>query len=267
MSWRIISWRSMPAGIGRSWPLSSRDLSILALMSRRRVSPLARSKSCWTKRRRAPRKTFRMAARTIPIVGDMAVSRVGEVWQAGRHRLICGDARDKKAYEALLGIEQVDLIFTDPPYNVAIDGHVCGLGRVRHRDFAMGVGEMSSAEFTTFLEQTLGAAAQQCRDGAIAFICMDWRHLEELLAAGKVVFSELKHLCVWNKSSAGMGTFYRSKYEMVFVFKIGTAPHSFGLGETGRPRSNVWDYPGVAVSGLVGWRSSRCVRPSSRQGS
>jgi len=187
----------------------------------------------------------------IPLVGDSAVSHRGDVWQAGRHRLICGDARDKAAYHALLDNERADLIFTDPPYNVPIDGHVCGSGRIRHREFAMGVGEMSSAEFTAFLQQTLGAAAERCRDGAIAFVCMDWRHAEELLAAGKAAFTELKNLCVWNKSNAGMGTFYRSKHELVFVFKKGTAPHvnSFGLGETGRPRSNVWDYPGVSSIG------------------
>ena len=184
-------------------------------------------------------------------VRDAAASHSGDVWRMGRHRLICGDARDKAAYQALLDNERADLIFTDPPYNVPIDGHVCGSGRIRHREFAMGVGEMSSAEFTAFLQQTLGAAAERCRDGAIAFVCMDWRHAEELIAAGKVVFIELKNLCVWNKSNAGMGTFYRSKHELVFVFKKGTAPHvnSFGLGETGRPRSNVWDYPGVSSIG------------------
>jgi DNA modification methylase len=187
----------------------------------------------------------------IPLVRDTAISRSGDIWTVGRHRLICGDARDKKAYEALLGNERGDLIFTDPPYNVPIDGHVCGLGRIRHREFAMGVGEMSSAEFTVFLESTLSPAAERCREGAIAFVCMDWRHADELTAAGKVVFAELKNLCVWNKSNAGMGSFYRSKHELVFVFKKGTAPHvnSFGLGETGRPRSNVWDYPGVSSIG------------------
>ena len=187
----------------------------------------------------------------IALVRDAAVSRSGDVWRVGRHRLVCGDARDKAAYRALLGNESADLIFTDPPYNVPIDGHVCGSGRIRHREFAMGVGEMSSAEFTAFLEQTLGPAAERCRDGAIAFVCMDWRHAEQLTAAGKVVFTELKNLCVWNKSNAGMGSFYRSKHELVFVFKKGTAPHvnSFGLGETGRPRSNVWDYPGVSSVG------------------
>jgi DNA modification methylase len=183
----------------------------------------------------------------IPAVEDSAVTRAGDLWLVGRHRVLCGDARDKEAYGLLLANERADLIFTDPPYNVPIDGHVCGSGRIRHREFAMGVGEMSSEAFTEFLGQTLGAAASICRNGAIAFVCMDWRHLSELLAAGNSVFSELKNVCVWNKSNGGMGSFYRSKHELVFVFKIGTSPHinTFGLGDTGRYRTNVWDYPGV----------------------
>ena len=185
----------------------------------------------------------------LPEVGDPAssVTRPDDVWLAGRHRLICGDSRCADTFERLLDGEKADLIFTDPPYNVPIDGHVCGLGRIRHREFAMGVGEMSPDAFTGFLQQTLGHAASQSRDGAIAFVCMDWRHLGELLAAGQPIFSELKNLCVWNKSNAGMGTFYRSKHELVLVFKVGAAPHtnSFGLGDAGRYRTNVWDYAGV----------------------
>ncbi len=184
----------------------------------------------------------------IPALSDVAVSRRGDLWQLGRHRLICGDARNHADYKSLLGDESVDLIFTDPPYNVPIAGHVSGLGKVKHQDFAMGVGEMSEEGFVTFLKETLGASAAFCRDGAIAFVCMDWRHMGELLVAGKAVFSDLKNLCVWNKTNGGMGTFYRSKHELVFVFKVGTAPHtnSFGLGDTGRYRTNVWDYPGIS---------------------
>ena len=175
------------------------------------------------------------------------VSKPGDLWLLERHRLACGDARLAETFDHLLEGERADLVFTDPPYNVPIDGHVCGLGRIRHREFAMGVGEMSAEAFMAFLRQTLGHAAVACRDGAIAFVCMDWRHMGELLAAGQAVFSELKNLCVWNKSNGGMGSFYRSKHELVFVFKIGSAPHtnSFSLGETGRYRTNVWDYAGV----------------------
>ncbi len=185
----------------------------------------------------------------LAFVGDPAssVTRPGDVWLIGRHRLVCGDSRDVETFQLLLDDEQADLVFTDPPYNVPIDGHVCGLGRVRHREFAMGVGEMSTDAFTGFLRQTLGHAAAHARDGAIAFVCMDWRHVGELLAAGQAVFSEFKNMCVWNKTNAGMGTFYRSKHELVLAFKVGTAAHtnSFGLGESGRYRTNVWDYAGV----------------------
>src|SRR5215207_8612573 len=177
-----------------------------------------------------------------------AVTRPGDVWLLGRHRLVCGDSRDAETLRVIMGDERADLIFTDPPYNVPIEGHVCGLGRTQHPpEFAMGVGEMSSATFTAFLRETLGHAAALARDGAIAFVCMDWRHMGELLKAGQAVFSELKNLCVWNKTNGGMGSFYRSKHEFVFVFKVGTAPHtnSFGLGDTGRYRTNVWDYAGV----------------------
>lgn len=140
---------------------------------------------------------------------------------------------------------------SDPPYNVPIDGHVCGLGRIRHREFAMGAGEMSPEDFTEFLKVTLGHAAAHSHDGAIAFVCMDWRHIGELLAAGQTAFSELKNVCVWNKTNGGMGSFYRSKHELVFVFKVGSAPHTnnFGLGDTGRYRTNVWDYAGINALG------------------
>ena len=146
-----------------------------------------------------------------------------------------------------MGNERADLIFSDPPYNLPLDGHVTGLGRIRHREFAMWVGEMSVEAFTSFLQRTLGHAAALARNGAIAFVCMDWRHMGELLKAGQAVFSELKNLCVWNKTNGGMGTFFRNKHELVFVFKVGTAPHTntFGLGDGGRYRTNVWDYAGV----------------------
>lgn len=185
---------------------------------------------------------------SVPDVAGPAVSRMGDVWLLGRHKLVCGDARSTEDYARLLGNERVDMVFTDPPYNVAIDGNVCGLGSVKHREFAFASGEMSESQFTQFLEQSLGAMASVMRDGAIAFVCMDWRHMGELLTAGRTAFTELKNLVVWNKTNGGMGAFYRSKHELIFVFKQGTAPHtnSFGLGETGRYRTNVWDYAGIS---------------------
>jgi DNA modification methylase len=185
----------------------------------------------------------------VPALLDavLATTRPGDLWLLGRHRLLCGDSRNCESFDRLLERERTNLVFTDPPYNVPIEGHVCGLGRIRHREFAMGAGEMSREAFTAFLQVTLGHAAAVCRDGAIAFVCMDWRHMGELIAAGEAVFSELKNVCVWNKTNGGMGSFYRSKHELVFVFKVGNAPHTntFGLGDTGRYRTNVWDYAGV----------------------
>jgi DNA modification methylase len=187
----------------------------------------------------------------IPALAGTAVTRRGDVWSLGRHRLICGDARMPVDYANLMQGERAELVFTDPPYNVPIDGHVSGLGKIQHREFAMAAGEMSKADFITFLTESLGTMAAVSKDGAIAFVCMDWRHMAELMAAGDVVFSELKNLCVWNKTNGGMGTFYRSKHELVFAYKVGTAPHinSFGLGDTGRYRTNVWDYPGISSLG------------------
>jgi len=187
----------------------------------------------------------------IPEPPSIAVSRPGDLWLLGSHRLLCGDARLPEHVASLLRDERADLIFTDPPYNVPIDGHVCGLGSVRHREFAFASGEMTRDQFTAFLTTTLSNATSAAKDGAIAFVCMDWRHMKELLDAGEEVFSELKNLCVWNKTNGGMGSFYRSKHELVFVFKVGSAPHtnSFGLGETGRYRTNVWDYAGISSLG------------------
>lgn len=176
-----------------------------------------------------------------------AVTRPDDLWELGPHRLLCADARHPQSYVQLLDQAKAEFVFTDPPYNVPIDGHVCGLGRIRHADFAMGCGEMSEAEFKGFLEAVFRQLAANTIDGSIHQICMDWRHIPEMLAAGTAVYSELKNLCVWNKSNAGMGTFYRSKHELVFVWKSGRDPHinTFELGQYGRSRSNVWDYAGV----------------------
>lgn len=184
----------------------------------------------------------------IPSLAGAAVTQRGDIWQLGRHKVICGDARCPEDYAALLGPERADLVFTDPPYNVPIEGHVSGLGKVQHREFAFASGEMSETQFTTFLTESLSAMSAIMRDGAIAFVCMDWRHMSELIAAGRAAFTELKNLVVWNKTNGGMGAFYRSKHELIFVFKAGTAEHtnSFGLGETGRYRTNVWDYAGIS---------------------
>lgn len=184
----------------------------------------------------------------VPQVVGPVVTRMGDVWELGRHRLVCGDARSATDMAALMKGEEADMVFTDPPYNVAIDGNVCGLGGIKHREFAMASGEMNEDEFTTFLTESLVNMSKVMRDGAIAFVCMDWRHMTEVKVAGLKAFTELKNVIVWNKTNGGMGAFYRSKHELIFAFKKGTAPHtnSFGLGETGRYRTNVWDYAGIS---------------------
>jgi DNA modification methylase len=191
-----------------------------------------------------------------------AVSQTGDLWLLGSHHLLCGDVRDKAAYDQLLAGAQAEFIFTDPPYNVAIDGHVSGLGRIRHREFMMASGEMTETEFTAFLETVFGLLVANSVDGSIHQICMDWRHAWEMLAAGRAVYSELKNLCVWNKSNAGMGSFYRSKHELVFAWKSGTAAHvnNFELGQHGRHRTNVWDYAGVNT--MTGRREDLAMHPT-----
>ena len=182
----------------------------------------------------------------VPETGE-AVSREGDLWLLGEHRLLCGDATNEQAFRHLMGDERAQMVFTDPPYNVPIDGHVSGLGQTRHREFAMATGEMTSCKFADFLGSVFRHLAKHSTDGSIHFICMDWRHMAELLKAGAAAYSELKNVCVWVKDNGGMGTFYRSRHELVFAFKNGTAPHvnSFELGQHGRYRTNVWHYRGV----------------------
>lgn len=182
-------------------------------------------------------------------VDDAAISRPGDLWQLDQHRVLCADAREVTAYERLLEGRKAAFAFVDPPYNVPIDGHVCGSGRIRHRDFAMACGEMSEREFTAFLETIFRHLVAHTVPGSIHDICMDWRHLPEMLAAGRAAYTELKNLCVWNKKSPGHGSFYRSQHELVFVWKNGSAPHinNFELGQHGRTRTNIWDYVGLAA--------------------
>jgi DNA modification methylase len=175
------------------------------------------------------------------------VSRLGDVWMLGKHILVCGDSTDAATYKLLMDDDKAEFVFTDPPYNVKIDGNVSGLGRVKHGEFPMASGEMSESQFTAFLSSVYAPLCKYSTDGSIHQICMDWRHMREMLAAGDANYSELKNVCIWNKSNAGMGTFYRSKHEFVFVWKNGSAPHlnTFELGQYGRHRTNVWDYDGV----------------------
>lgn len=182
-----------------------------------------------------------------PVVPDaVAVTRLGDKWQLGKHVLMCADALQPESYVALLGEDRADLIFCDAPYGVPNAGHVTGLGKIKHREFVMG-GKMSSEDFAAFLTSAYLNMARFSTDGSIHFQCMDWRRLPEILEAGATAYTELKNICVWDKRSGGMGSLYRSQYELVLVFKSGKAPHTnqIQLGKFGRNRTNLWSYPGL----------------------
>jgi DNA modification methylase len=175
------------------------------------------------------------------------VTRNGDLWQLGRHRLLCASSLEAASWAQLLAGEMAAMAFTDPPYNVPVSGHVCGLGKVSHSEFAMASGEMSQAEFNAFLTSFLAVMLPNLKDGAVLDLCMDWRHMGELLAALDANALALLNLCVWNKTNGGMGSLYRSKHELVLIAKKGKAPHTNNveLGKHGRYRTNVWDYAGV----------------------
>jgi DNA modification methylase len=182
----------------------------------------------------------------IPQPPQKPTTVLGDIWILGEHKIICGDATDSQVYEALLEDEKAEMVFTDPPYNVPVNGHICGSGKVKHDEFAMASGEMSQEEFTIFIDKFIECLKSHTTSRSLHFICMDWRHMGELIEAGKK-YEELKNLCVWNKTNGGMGSLYRSKHELVFVFKNGKSPHinNIELGKNGRYRTNVWDYAGV----------------------
>jgi DNA modification methylase len=175
------------------------------------------------------------------------VTKPGDLWCLQRHRVFCGNSLHEASFHLLMQNRKAAMVFVDPPYNVPIVGHATGLGGVRHRDFAMARGEMSSGQFTDFLAQAFDLLSGHSDRGSIHYVCSDWRHIREPLDAGRQVYSELKNLCLWVKDNAGMGTFYRSQHELVFVFKSGEDPHrnNFQLGQYGRYRTNVWNYPGA----------------------
>jgi DNA modification methylase len=175
------------------------------------------------------------------------VSKIGDLWLLDRHRVLCGNALDPEAFTALAGEERAAMVFTDPPYNVPIEGHASGLGAIHHRPFPMASGEMDKAAFTAFLGQACRNLAAFSAGGSLHYVCMDWRHLDELLAAGGEAYGELKNVCVWIKDTPGMGSLYRSQHELVLVFKQrgGSRRNNVQLGQFGRNRSNVWRYPGV----------------------
>jgi DNA modification methylase len=183
----------------------------------------------------------------LPSTAGPAVTRRGDLWILRKHRILCGDAREESNYQRLAKDEPVAMVFTDPPYNVRIGGHVQGRGRVRHDEFVFASGEMTADEFRSFLSACLGPAARASRDGAIHYVCMDWRHIDTLVSVGREIYGDMLNLIVWNKTNPGQGSFYRSQHELIAVFRVGDSPHqnNVELGKHGRNRSNVWTYPGV----------------------
>jgi len=183
----------------------------------------------------------------LPELPDRAITKSGDLWLVGSHRILCGDARDADSYARLMEDRRAEVVFVDPPYNVAIDGHATGNGKIHHAEFAMASGEMSPREFTDFLLAFLLQLAAWSVNGSVHFICMDWRHMQELMAAGSSVYNLLLNVCVWNKNNAGMGSLYRSQHELVFVYRNGKGAHrnNIQLGRFGRNRTNVWTYPGA----------------------
>jgi DNA modification methylase len=184
---------------------------------------------------------------TVGPLQKIAVSRAGDLWQCGPHRIFCHNALERQPYSILMGGKKARMVFTDPPYNVPIKGHVSGKGKTTHREFQMASGEMAFEDFTDFLARAFVLASRHTMPASVIFSCMDWRHQQEILAAGQEARFELLNLCVWIKSNGGMGSLYRSRHELVFVFKNGRGKHvnNVELGRHGRNRTNVWEYAGV----------------------
>lgn len=183
----------------------------------------------------------------ISVAEGPAVTTVGDCWQLAKHRVYCGSALDPNHMRSLMQNQTAAMAITDPPFNVKIDGNVCGKGKIKHREFATATGEMSVDEFTQFLQISMKHLAEHSTDGSVHMLFIDWRHLPEMLAAGGAVYSKLLNLCVWVKNQAGMGSFYRSQHELVLIYKNAKAPHqnNIQLGRFGRHRSNVWEYAGI----------------------
>jgi hypothetical protein len=175
------------------------------------------------------------------------VTRLGDLWKLGKHRVLCGSALEEQSFQVLLGKRRAKAVFIDPPYNVKIEGNVCGKGAIHHREFAMATGEMSESEFTAFLRSSFRLLARYSTEGSLHYVYMDWRHMRELLAASCETYDDLLNLCVWAKDNGGMGSLYRSQHELIFVFRSGKGRHqnNVQLGKYGRNRTNVWHYPGV----------------------
>lgn len=184
----------------------------------------------------------------IPPVEGPAISALGDIWEfEGGHRFLVGDARRALNHQLLMGTAEAAIVSSDVPYGVAINGHVSGGGRIRHREFVCGGAEMSDRDFERFLKTVIRQMAAFTVPGGAVFLFIDWRHLEVMLRAGRENGLILKNFAVWKKTVAGMGSLYRSQHELIPVFQNGEGvmTNNNRMGETGRHRSNVWDFPGA----------------------
>ncbi|WP_052200729.1 DNA methyltransferase [Terriglobus sp. TAA 43] len=201
---------------------------------------------------------------TIPPTHPVAISRPGDLWMLGHHRIFCGSALEQKSFQTLMDSRRAGMVFVDPPYNVPIDGHASGNGQIEHREFAMASGEMDEHEFTQFLNRSFELLAEHSDCGAVHFLCMDWRHMRELIEAAKPVYDKQLGLCVWAKDVGGMGSLYRSQHELIFVFKTNGGPHrnNIMLGKYGRNRTNVWQYPSASTMSRQGEENLLSLHPT-----
>ena len=186
-------------------------------------------------------------ANEIPYVPENEiVSKIGDIWKLGSHRIICGDSLKSETFDLLMQGKKANMVFTDPPYDLEVK-HICGQGKIKHKEFAFASGEMNEAEFIEFLKTSMQNLAKNSVDGSVHYICMDWRHILEIITASKFVYEKMLNLAVWCKQNGGMGSFYRSQHELVFIFQKGGFSHinNIELGKHGRYRTNVWNYAGV----------------------
>ena len=176
--------------------------------------------------------------------------KFGDLWRLGDHFVYCGDSLLVRSFEILMQGELAQIVITDPPYNCKINGHVCGLGKTKHDEFAMASGEMTETEFAEFISKFMQHLIKFSIDGSLHYLFMDWAGLNTLLTQGKRHYTELKNIAVWNKLIGGMGALYRSQHEMIPIFKNGKAKHQnhIKLGKNGRYRTNIWDYPGIRAT-------------------
>lgn len=195
-----------------------------------------------------PRSSDSDPADVLPDINDgPTISQLGDLWVLGNHRLFCGNAQEAESFKILMNGQLAGMVITDAPFNVRVQGHVGGKGKIKHREFAMASGEMTSPEFTQFLKTSFNHMVTHSQLGSIHACFMDWRHMPEIIAAGLATYTSLINLCVWKKNQAGMGSLYRSQHELCFIFKNGKESHqnNVQLGRFGRYRTNVWEYGGI----------------------